>query len=96
MVIDLLEREFWSFFYMHELTHLPLNKTAAILTDDDFRCILLIENDRIPIPVSLKFVLMSPIDNTTALVQVMAWRRTGGKPLHEPMLTEFTDEYMRH
>ena len=29
------------------------------------------------------------IDNTLALDQVMAWHRTGGKPLHEPMLTQF-------
>ena len=25
----------------------------------------------------------------------MAWRRIGGKPLSEPMLTRFTDAYMR-
>ena len=26
----------------------------------------------------------------------MAWRRPGDKPLSEPMLTQFTDAYMRH
>ena len=26
----------------------------------------------------------------------MAWRRIGDKPLSEPMLTQFTDAYMRH
>ena len=26
----------------------------------------------------------------------MAWRRTGYKPLSEPMLTQITDAYMRH
>ena len=26
----------------------------------------------------------------------MAWRRTGDKPLSEPMLTQFTDAFMRH
>ena len=25
----------------------------------------------------------------------MAWRRIGNKPLFEPMLTQFTDAYMR-
>ena len=45
---------------------------------------------------SLKFVHRSPIDNKPVLVQVMAWRRTGDKPLSEPMLTQFTDAYMRH
>ena len=33
--------------------------------------------------------LMSPIDNNTALVQVMmAWCRTGDKPLPGPMMTQ--------
>ena len=69
---------------------------AAILTDDNFNCNFLNENDRIPIQISLKFVHWSPIDNKPALVQVMAWRRRGDKPLPEPMLTQFTDAYMRH
>ena len=69
---------------------------AAFLADDKFKSIFLNENDRIPIRISLKFVPMSPIDNNLALVQVMAWRRTGDKPLLEPMLTRSTDAYMRH
>ena len=67
---------------------------AAILADDNFKCIFLYENDRIPI--SLKVVFMSPIDKKPALVQVMAWRRTGDKPLPEPIRAQFTDTYMRH
>ena len=50
------------------LTHLPLDKMAAILADDNFKCIFLNENDRIRIPISLKFVPRSPIDNKPALV----------------------------
>ena len=42
------------------------------------------------------FVPKGPIDNKWALVQVMAWRRIGDKPLPEPMLIQFTDTYMRH
>ena len=34
------------------------------------------------------------MDNKPALVQVMAWRRTGDKPLPELMLIQFTDAYM--
>ena len=49
----------------------------------------------ISIRISLKFVPKGPIDNKSALVRVMAWRRTGDKPLPEPMLTQFTDAYMR-
>ena len=44
------------------------------------------ENYRIPIRISLKFVTRSPIDNNLALVQVMAGRRRGDKPLPEPVL----------
>ena len=69
---------------------------AAILADDIFKCIFVNENDKIPIQISLKLVPWSPIDNKSALVQVMAWRRTGDKPLPEPMMTQFTDAYMRH
>ena len=69
---------------------------AAVLADDIFKCIFLNENFRISIRISLKFVPKVPIDNKPALVPVMAWRRTGDKPLPEPMLTQFTDAYMRH
>ena len=69
---------------------------AAILADDIFNCIFLNENDRIPIHISLKYVLMSPVDNKPALIQVMAWRRTGDKPLPGSMKVQFIDAYMRH
>ena len=69
---------------------------AAILADEIFKCIFMKENDRIPIHISLKFVPRSPIDNKAALVQAMAWRRTGDKPLPESRLAEVTDAYMRH
>ena len=78
------------------LTHLPLDKTAAILADDIFKCNFLNQNDKIPVQISLKFVSRIPIDNKPALVQVMAWRRIGDKLLPEPMMTQFTDSYMRH
>ena len=67
---------------------------AAILADDHFKCIFMNENARIPIRISVKFVPRSPIDNKPALVQVMAWRRIGNKPLPEPMLTQITGTYM--
>ena len=71
----------------YSLTHLPQDKMAAILADDNFKCILLNENVWIAIRISLKFVPKGPIDNKPALVQVMARRRTGNKPLPELMLT---------
>ena len=42
---------------------------AATVADDNFKCIFLNENDRIPILFSLKFVPGSPIDIESALVQ---------------------------
>ena len=66
---------------------------AAILASDIFKCIFLNENDRIPILISLKFVPRSPIENKPALVQVMAWRPIGAKPLPEPMMAQFTNTY---
>ena len=52
-------------------------------TDDIFKCIFMNEKFRI-----------SLVDNKAALVQVMAWRRTGAKPLPEPILTQLTDAYI--
>ena len=44
------------------------------------------ENVSIPIKISLKFVPEGPINNIPALVEIMAWRRPGDKPLSEPMV----------
>ena len=57
--------------------------------DDTFKCIFLNENVRIANKISLKFVLKGPINNIPALVQIMAWRRPGDKPLSEPMMVRF-------
>ena len=68
---------------------------AAVLADEIFKCIFLNENDRIQIQISLKFIHRSPIHNKPALVQLMAWRRIGDKPLPDLMMTHITDAYMR-
>ena len=54
--------------------------------DDTFKCIFMNENVGISIEISLEFVPKGPINNIPALVQVMAWRRPGDKPLIEPMV----------
>ena len=56
-------------------------------TDDIFKFIFLNENVWISIKLSLNFVSNGPVDNMLKLVQIMAWRRTGDKPLSEPMMT---------
>ena len=54
--------------------------------DDIFTCVFLNENVWIPIKISSKFVPKGPINNIPALVQIMAWRRSGDKPLSESMM----------
>ena len=54
--------------------------------DDTFNSIFVNENVRILITFSLKFVPKGSINNILALVQMMAWRRWGDKPLSEPMM----------
>ena len=54
--------------------------------DDVLKCILLNENAWILLKIPLKLVPKGPINNIPALVQIMAWRRPGDKPLSEPML----------
>ena len=54
--------------------------------DDTFKRIFLNENVRISIKISLKFVPKGSINNNPALVQIMAWRWSGDKPLSEPMM----------
>ena len=58
--------------------------------DDIFKCIFLNENVWIPAKISMKFVPKGPINNIPALVQIMAWRRPGDKPLSEPMMVSLT------
>ena len=70
--------------------------TVTFSTDDNFKFILLNENYRIPIRISLKFFLKCSFDNKPAMVQVMARCLTGDQPLPELMLTSFTGAYMRH
>ena len=70
----------------------PLDKMVAISVDDIFKCISWMKM----IQISQKLFHMSPIDNKRALVQVMTWRRIDDEPLPEPMMTQFTDAYMKH
>ena len=54
--------------------------------DDTFKRIFMNENARLSIIISLKFVPKGLINHTPVLVQIMAWRRPGDKPLSEPMM----------
>ena len=68
-------------------------------TDAIFKCIFLIENICISIKISLKFVPEDLINNISSLVQTMAWRRPGDKPLSEPMMISLLTQHspqLRH
>ena len=57
--------------------------------------ILLNENVCISINISLKSVPKGQINNIPALVQIMAWRQPGDKPLSEPVMFSWLT-YMCH
>ena len=57
--------------------------------DDRFRYIFLNENILISIKKITEFIAKGPINKLPALVQIMAWRRPGDKPLFEAMMVRF-------
>ena len=60
---------------------------VAIFADDTFILIFLYE-------ICCLFNYFFAILNKPALVQLMAWHRTGDKPSSEPMVAEFTNAYV--
>ena len=71
--------------------YLPFNtlrpwQNGRHFADDTFKRIFMNGNVRISINISLKFVPKGLNNNIPALVQIMAWRRPGNKPLSEPMM----------
>ena len=75
-----------NFLNIARLTHWGQDEIDTILQTTFSNAIYLNENVRIPIKISLEFVPNGPVNNIPALVQIMAWRRPGDKPLSEPMM----------
>ena len=69
---------------------LRLRQNGSHFADNIFWCISLNQNTWIWIKISLKFALCSPIDNRLTLVQIMAWRWIGAKPLSKPVMASNT------
>ena len=82
--------------YYETFNSSPPERNGRHFADDIFRCIFVNEKFCLLIQIPLKFVPKGQIDYKSVLVRVMAWRRTGDRPLPEPMLTQFTDAYMLH
>ena len=53
---------------------------------DIFKCVFFNENVWITIKISLTFVPQGPVNNISALIQIMAWRRPGDGPLSVRMM----------
>ena len=84
LFLPVLSRYF--LFLCQYINTLRPRQNCRHFTDDIFKCILLYENVWISPKISLKFVPKVSINNITALVQIMDWRRLGDKPLCEPMM----------
>ena len=80
-----------SFFLCIGLTHCDRDKLAAnFLTTWHFQRhfgIFFDKNIQISIESLLKFVSKGPINNIRTLVQIMAWRQPGDKPMMRSLLT---------
>ena len=80
----------------HILTHWGQDKMAAILQTTFSNAFFLMETFEFQIQFLFKRFPYGQIDKMSALVQMVAWSRTGDKALSDPMMTQFTDEYMHH
>ena len=72
-------------WYMGCLNTLRPKQNGQPFPDDLFKLIFVNENVWTSIEISQKFVHEGPINNIPALVEKMASRRPGDKPLSEPM-----------
>ena len=61
-------------------------QNGRLFPDDNFKRIFANENVWVSIKYLTEVCSQGSIDNIPALVQIMAWRRTGDKPLSEAML----------
>ena len=79
-------RQEWEQYVLDSFNTLRPSQNGHDFANDIFKGIFVNENAEISIKISLKFVPKGPITNISALVQIMAWRRLGDKPLSEPMV----------
>ena len=79
------DAERWGFL-CYSLNTLRPRQTCRHFADDILKWIFFNENVWILLKISLKFVPKVRINNIPALVQIMAWRWPGDKPLSEPMV----------
>ena len=76
--------------YPASINTLRPRQNGRHFADDTFKRIFLNESVGILINISLKLVPKGPINNSATLVQMMAWRRSGDKPLSDPMMVKLS------
>ena len=76
----------WSTERIGELSHWGWDENGCHFPHNTFKCIFMNENIWISTNILLKFVPKGLINNIPALVQIMAWRQPGDKPLSELMM----------
>ena len=72
--------------YQVVINTLRLRQNCCHFAEDIFKCIFLNENVWISFKISVKIVPKGLVNNIPALLQIMAWRWPGGKPLSEPII----------
>ena len=78
-------RDPWECLKIHVAQLRPREK-GGHFPDGIFKCISWMKMYEFWFKISLKFVLKGSINNIAALVQIMACRLVGAKPISEPML----------
>ena len=76
----------WPWTCWWSVNTLRPRQDGLYFVDDVLKCIFLNENMWISLKSPLKFIPRGPFNNIPALVQIMACRRPGNKPLSESML----------
>ena len=76
----------------NDLNTLKPRQNGRHFADYIFKRIILNENVWITSKISLKFVPKGSINNIPSLVQMMAWRRPGDKPLSEPTMARLSTD----
>ena len=94
MYVQCRSSTYFILFSFHPTTKIVNSLRPRVNTrhfaDDIYKCNFEIKNEWITPRISLKFVLKVRINNIPALVQIMAWRWPGNKPLSEPMVSLLT------
>ena len=73
-------------YYCLNVNTLRPKQHGRLFPDDILKWIFLNQTVRISIRIALKFVPRSLFNNIPALIEIMAWRRPGDKPLSETMM----------